>query len=106
MLIASTINCSKPPPYRLTSTIRNIKSIDKTSIANDLIKEVNGLDLRGTVDEMLDKYDLSVCSVIDAHAPPQLRSRTIKPRLPWSNDDINVARRTRRKCDRAQMAQN
>ena len=62
------------------------------------LKAINGLDLRGTVDEMLDKCNLSVCSALNDHAPPQLRTRTIKPSLPWSNDDINVARRTRRKC--------
>ncbi len=99
-VIDCTINCSKPAPLRISSTVRKTKNINIVSFSNDLEAEINSLDFQGNVDELLDKFNLSMSTVLDAHAPPIQRSRIVRPRLPWYNDEINTAKRERRRSER------
>ncbi|XP_072020238.1 uncharacterized protein [Amphiura filiformis] len=100
MLIDCVINCAKPAPLRVTSSVRNFKCMDKSEFTQNLTSEIEGLDLRGTADEMLGQLESSVSSVLDAHAPSQTRSRSLRPRFPWYNQEINDERCKRRRLER------
>ena len=99
-LIDCLIDYAKPSPLRVRSTVRNFKKMNKIDFSNDLNAVVNALELRGTVDEMLQQLDSSVDGVLDARAPSQTRTRSLRPRFPWYNEEINDARRIRRKLER------
>ena len=96
-LINCTINCEKPKTIKVSCTVRNVKGIDSTSFTNDLSASLGDLDLgEGSVNEMLGKFDSSILNVLDSHAPSEQRTRSIRPRPPWFDEEISDARRKRR----------
>ena len=101
LLIDCTIDSQKPPPMRITCTVRNIKNINKVSFTNDILSTISDLDLcEGTVDEIIERFDISLVSVLNSHAPPQQRSRIVRSRSPWFNEEVDDARRERRRMER------
>ncbi|XP_072021265.1 uncharacterized protein [Amphiura filiformis] len=100
-LINCAINCEKPQPMKVSSNVRNIKGIDSVSFANDLASSLSDLDFgEDSAEEMLGKFDSSILSVLNTHAPPRQRARSIKPTSPWFDETIRDARRKRRQCER------
>ena len=45
-------------------------------------------------------FELTLQNVLDKHAPPTTRVRTVRPLSPWYNDEIKEARRIRRRYER------
>ena len=74
--------------------------MDKCKVSTDLAKEIEDLDFRGTVDEVLEHFDVCVTNSLDVHAPSETRSRSLRPRFPWYNEEINSERCKRRKLER------
>ncbi|XP_072023174.1 uncharacterized protein [Amphiura filiformis] len=99
-IVDCVFDYAKPIPQKMKSTVRNFKKMDKCVFSSDLTLAVGGIDFRGTVDEMLEQLESSITCVLDAHAPPQTRSRSLRPRFPWYNEEINDARCKRRKLER------
>ena len=100
-LINCTINCEKPKTIKVSCTVRNVKGIDSTSFTNDLSASLGDLDFdEGSVNEMLGKFDSSILNVLDSHAPSVQRTRSIRPRPPWFDEEISDARRKRRQRER------
>ena len=100
-LINCTINCEKPKTIKVSCTVRNVKGIDSTSFTNDLSASLGDLDFdEGSVNEMLGKFDSSILNVLDSHAPSEQRTRSIRPRPPWFDEEISDARRKRRQRER------
>ena len=45
-------------------------------------------------------FDNTLRSLLDRHAPVKQRNITIRPCVPWMNDEIILAKRQRRKAER------
>ena len=45
-------------------------------------------------------FDNALPSLLDRHAPVKQRNITIRPCVPWMNDEITLAKRQRRKAER------
>ena len=99
-LIDCVIEYAKPLPPKLVSNVRNYKNMDKSKFSNDLATAIEGLDFRGTVDVVLEQFDSCVKGTLDSHAPSQTRTRSLRPRFPWYNEEINDERCKRRKLER------
>ena len=51
-------------------------------------------------DESAALFDNTLRSLLDRHAPVKQRNITIRPCVPWMNDEIILAKRQRRKAER------
>ena len=100
MLIDCIVDYDKQAPLNVKSTVRNFKNMNKVDFSKDLNSTISGLEFRDTVDEMLEQLDSSFVGVLDVLAPSQTRSRNLRTRFAWYNEEINDARRVRRKLER------
>ena len=51
-------------------------------------------------DELAALFDNTLRSLLDRHAPVKHKIITIRPCVPWMNDEIILAKRQRRKAER------
>ena len=49
----------------------------------------------GTVSELIERYIIGMCSILDEHAPLIQRCVTERPNTPWYNEQIRDAKRFR-----------
>ena len=85
-------------------TYRKIKSVNLESLRSDLAASALCNDLsnnQGTdLDDLVRNYNNTLSKAIDCHAPLKTKKMVIRPAVPWYNDDINIAKRLRRKAER------
>ena len=104
----AAVRCRLAPPRSglLVNTIsyRKIKSVDNDQLKEDIqqtspyIREVptNADDLNDYAKE----YNTTLSELLDRHAPQRTRTRVTRPVVPWYNEDIDQAKRARRKAER------
>ena len=83
---------------------RKIKSIDLDHLQNDLKSSLSCMDKQLTTTEDFDacvrEYHTALATVLDRHAPQKNRTKVTRPVVPWYNEDIDIAKRLRRKAER------
>ncbi|XP_072019111.1 uncharacterized protein [Amphiura filiformis] len=94
------LNRKKPDMPRTYTSCRDFRTVDIDQLMMDLTTELASLMSIMNVDEQVQFYDATVCDVLDRYCPIQSRNRTIRPRVPWYNDDIHLARRVKRRLER------
>jgi len=92
---------SARPPLKVSRvSFRKLRSIDrdafKDEICNSELFQMNTDD----PDELATLFDNTLRSLLDRHAPVKHKNITIRPRVPWMNDEIILAKRQRRKAER------
>ena len=78
-----------------------MKDLDIEKFQADLEEELKQFDPKdGSVSDIADNFNNILDSVIEKHAPMKKRTNTIRPQPPWYSDDINDARKERRKAEK------
>lgn len=90
----------KPAPVRKVVTVRNLRDIDAVAFQNDIQQSDLIVNPSDDITELVQQYNNTLANILDAHAPPQTKTITIKHHSPWFTDEIREARRQRRKAER------
>ena len=85
-----------PPPPRHIIQYRNYAAIDKLVHRGDFTTSTLCLDHATSAARLLEQYDTTLSVLLEKHAPVLTRTITIRPKVPWLNGDINMAKQTRR----------
>ena len=100
--VLCNLKISKPPLTVKTITYRKLKTIDIQQFKHDLQlsnlcqNTLDNLD----VNTLAESYNSTLTTILDRHAPLIEKSITVRPRVPWFNDNIKEAKRQRRKLER------
>ena len=98
--ICFKVSIRKPPPVRLSITIRNYKSIDSDRFSECLRHQFDTAPSAMSASDAFDWYDTSVTNALNEVAPAETRSRQVRMRMPWYNDVVHSASRVRRRAER------
>ena len=90
----------KPQPLRQTIQYRNYSAIDNEMFQADIETSTLCLDPATSAASLLDQYDDTMSALLDKHAPLQTRTITVRPKVPWFNGDIKMAKQKRRQLER------
>ena len=102
LIVSSVLDMAGVGASRTLSILRNFKNIDHNAFASDLKTKLDLvlLDSQSCVDDLVVAYN-SVCqSVLDAHAPARVKSRSVRLKPKWYNEAVVNARRLRRQSER------
>ncbi len=98
--IIGRLDISKPTFQRREISFRKISSIDSDSICKDIsASELCNRDA-DNVSLTLQKYDSTLTSILDKHAPVQTKVITVRPREKWLTEEILIEKRYRRKLEK------
>ena len=89
-------------------TYGKLRSIDMNQMKSDLkdsdLGGINRLyveDMSGTdLNAMALKYNVTLSSVLEHHAPLKVVTKTLSPTVPWYNESIVCSRKSQRKAER------
>ena len=97
---------SKPVVKAKKVTYRKLRSVDLNCLKSDLATsslcrdDHSNLLVPRDIDNLVNDYNTTLSSVIDHHAPLMTKTVTTRPKVPWFNEEIAVAKRQRRKAER------
>ena len=94
------VELAGPGLIKQQTTSRNYKNIDMEKFKNDII--LSNINVQTTSDPatLVENYDDIIRTVIDKHAPVQTKSITLRPRTPWFNNDLLLAKKSKRRLER------
>ena len=104
----AAVLCWLTPPRPIlsvkTSSYRKIKSINMEQFKRDLqstalcaaVKPTSANELEAYVNA----YNSTLSALLDKHAPLRTRTRVSRPMVPWYSNEIDDAKRSRRKAER------
>ena len=100
---------SRPSKARRKITYRKLNSVDTNKLKRDVAASVLCNTVRvdpedlpvGEIDNLVREYNLTLKNITDHHAPLKTKVRRARPSAPWYSAEINVAKRRRRKAERA-----
>ena len=101
--VSFTLRAIKPPSKSETVTSRNIRSINMEAFTQDITTCLANNEISTSIPKFNDRvkwYDTILSALTDKHAPLKNRIIHIRPRVPWMNNDIMVAKRLKRKDER------
>ena len=79
---------------------RKTKAIDIEAFKDDLRKWRLCQDPPAVLTDLVSCYGSTMTSLLDKHAPLQKKTITVRPRVPWFNNEIKEAKRLRRRNER------
>ena len=97
--LVATVNLTRPQNPKKQVSSRKFCSIDMDSLRNDIKLLFHSLLDLTCPSEAADQYNTCLSTLIDRHAL-QVRTVTIRPKAPWFTDDIQEAKRRRRRAER------
>jgi hypothetical protein len=99
--VKARINLKKPDIVRKQVKLRKIKNIDEVQWKNDLDKVVADCMTIESPQELFDKYNSDLASLLDKHAPVITKTITERPTPPWLDEEIIHLKQHVRKAERA-----
>ena len=100
--ILCNLQQAKPALTIVSRTYRKIKFVNLASLEADLA--MSGLCRDSLeeydLDELVRKYDNVLSDVTERHAPLKTKRMVARPAVPWYNEEIDIAKRLRRKAER------
>ena len=94
------LKTARPPLKVGRVSFRKLRSIDKDAFTDEICNsELLQMDTDDP-DELAALFDNTLRSLLDRHAPVKHKNITIRPCVPWMNDEIILAKRQRRKAER------
>lgn len=90
----------KPPPQKATCTVRDFRNMVPSALTKDLKSKLGETDLKGNVNDLVEHFSNISQTVLDSHAPVFTRSRKIRPRPCWYNENIRHEKRKQRRLER------
>ena len=79
---------------------RKTKAIDIEAFKDDLRKSRLCQDPPVVLTDLVSCYGSTMTSLLDKHAPLQKKTITVRPRVPWFNNEAKEAKRLRRRNER------
>ena len=96
--ILCDVNIDKPPLEVHECTYRKLKDIDKSEFKNLVDDKLS--DLGYNLDEMAQKYEESLQSILNELAPVKSRRMVIRPTNPWFSDSLKEQKKIMQNCER------
>jgi hypothetical protein len=95
------LSIAKPEHGMKEISFRKLKSIDKCTLQTDILKSklYTESDTLGAT-ELVEQYNVVLTELLDKHAPVVTQVLTIRPKVPWYNEEIRQAKQDRRKAER------
>ena len=98
--IHCNLHMEKPQPLRHTIQYRNYSATDNEMFQAAIEASTLCLDPATSATSLLDQYDDTMSALLDKHAPLETRTITVRPKVPWFNGDIKIAKQKRRQLER------
>ena len=95
-----TLNLEKPPLPTKHISYRCYKNINLDVIKQDLNESVLIKFPANSLDELLQQYNDTIVDIIDKHCPVKMKTVTVRPFTPWFSEEINNAKKLRRKLEK------
>ena len=100
---------SRPSKATRKITYRKLNSVDtdklRRGVAASVLCNTVRVDFEdlpvGEIDNLVREYNLTLKNITDHHAPLKTKVRRARPSAPWYSAEIDVAKRRRRKAERA-----
>ena len=87
-----------------TSSYRKIKSVNMEQLKRDFQSTKLCAVVKPTtaneVEAYVNSYYSTLSALLDKHTPLRTRTRVSRPVIPWYSNEINDAKRSRRKAER------
>ena len=98
-VVVCHINLPRPPASRLTVSYRKTRDIDLQAFLSDINKSLPDIPSNNDtgVDQQIDRYENTLRSLLDKHAPQITRTITLRPHTPWFTVDLRELRREKRR---------
>ncbi len=90
----------KSPPETKSVTFRKLKSVNKDTLKNDMKTRLASVATSGSANDAVSIYNATLRDVINNHAPMYTKDVIVRPIAPRYGDEIQEARRKRRRCER------
>ena len=84
-----------------TVKVRNFRGIDYDQFKTDVTRELETIPMDVSPNALIDHFDIKMAAVLNKHAPEEIKTRTLRQRYLWFNDNISDQRRLKRKYERA-----
>ena len=98
LVLLFKLKTARPPLKAGRVLFRKLRSINRDvfmyEIRNSELFQMDTDD----PDELAALFDNTLRSLLDRHAPMKHKNTTSRPRVPWMNDEIKLAKRQRRKA--------
>ena len=98
--IQFTMSLKRPLALKKTIQFRKYKAIDIEALKHDIRKAGISTSLESSLDNLVKQYDDVLTSILDDHAPLKSRVITIRPNTAWYNEEIDLAKKHRRHCEK------
>ena len=85
---------------RNTIKIRKLKDIDMEKLNEDIQNSILVKDPPQELEDLIECYNSTLTDILEKHAPLKEKVIRLQPRAPWYNNDIQKAKRERRKWER------
>ena len=98
LVLLFKLKTARPPLKVGHVSFRKLRSIDRHAFMDEIRNsELFRMDTDDP-DELAALFDNTLRSLLDRHAPMKHKNTTSRPRVPWMNDEIKLAKRQRRKA--------
>lgn len=82
------VNIGKPISTKKVLSYRKIRDIDQYNFMTDIVAaEINADDI--DLNDAVDKYNKTIATLLNKHAPLKSRKVTVRTTVPWYNEDLN-----------------
>ena len=98
--IFAHLSLEKKIPVVREIEYRKIRAINVDHFRSDLKCHLSNCDFTDDTKNLCDVYNAVIKEVVDQHAPLRKRKLAVRDRSPWISDEIQLARRNRRKAER------
>ena len=90
----------KPCHQRKVVTYRKFRSISLADFMNDLDSSAKLKLSDGSVNDLVNSYNVGIREIVDKHAPLKTKEITLRPNCPWYNETIHNGKLIRRRAER------
>ena len=98
--IECTIQQSTQLQNREIVSYRNVKQINIYPFCKDVSESTTLNNIQGTVNELVDRYNLGLRAPLDKHAPIIHRVLTVRRHAPWYTESLRNAKHRRMRLER------
>lgn len=98
--VLCNLNISKPKLEKKVVYYRNLKNINLSAFKADIRSSKLITDPPTDLDDLVECYNTCLSTILERHAPLRKKTMTIRPKVPWMNNEIKQAKRLRRKAER------
>ena len=101
--VVAIVSLTRPQNPKKEVSFRKFRSIDMDSLRNDIKLIFHPLPEPICPSKSADQYNSFLGTLIGRHAPLQVKTVTIRPKAPWFSEDVQEAKRRRRRAERCMI---